>query len=91
MKLAVLSDIHGNIRALNAVIRDLGRYEVDQVANLGDCLYGQFGSKQRALSRQRVPLLAGDLELVVGNRNCAWMGAWEIWEHTLINLNHVRS
>ena len=40
MKLAVLSDIHGNARALRAVIRDLEHRDVDQVVNLGDCLYG---------------------------------------------------
>jgi len=42
MKLAVLSDIHGNIRALNAVIRDFERRGIDQVVNLGDGLYGPF-------------------------------------------------
>ena len=42
MKLAVLSDIHGNIRALNAVIRDLEHRGIEQVVNLGDCLHGLF-------------------------------------------------
>jgi len=42
MKLAVLSDIHGNIRALNAVIRDLEHRGVEHVVNLGDYLYGPF-------------------------------------------------
>jgi predicted phosphodiesterase len=42
MKLAVLSDIHGNIRALDAVLRDIEHRHVDQVINLGDCAYGPF-------------------------------------------------
>ena len=40
MKPAVLSDIHGNVRALRAVIRDLDHRDGDQVVNLADCLYG---------------------------------------------------
>lgn len=42
MTLAVLSDIHGNIRALDAVIRDMEHRQVDHVINLGDCAYGPF-------------------------------------------------
>jgi predicted phosphodiesterase len=42
MKKAVLSDIHGNSRALEAVIEDMEHRQVDQVINLGDCAYGPF-------------------------------------------------
>ena len=40
MKIAVLSDIHSNVFALDAVIKDLKRHSVDLKANLGDILYG---------------------------------------------------
>jgi predicted phosphodiesterase len=41
VRLAVVSDIHGNLTALEAVIRDLERRGVDQVAHGGDlCLMG---------------------------------------------------
>ena len=40
MKLAVLSDIHGNLPALQAVLEDCGRESVDAVVNLGDILSG---------------------------------------------------
>ena len=40
MKLPVLSDIHGNVRALRAVIRDLDHRDVEKVANLADSFYG---------------------------------------------------
>ena len=40
--LGVVSDIHGNIRALDAVVSDLERRGIDRVVNLGDCLYGPF-------------------------------------------------
>ena len=40
MRLAVLSDIHGNLPALEAVVADIARRGVDQVLNLGDNLSG---------------------------------------------------
>ncbi len=40
MRLAVLSDIHGNIRALEAVIAELRREKPDRIVNLGDCFSG---------------------------------------------------
>lgn len=40
MKFAVISDIHGNLWALAAVIEDAKRRGVDQFINLGDILYG---------------------------------------------------
>src|SRR5688572_17514630 len=38
--LAVLSDIHGNCWALEAVLEDLARTPVDAILNLGDTLWG---------------------------------------------------
>ena len=40
MRLALLSDIHGNLAALEAVAADLRRRSVDRVVNLGDSLSG---------------------------------------------------
>ena len=40
MRIAVLSDIHGNLAALRAVVDDFGRRSVDLVVNLGDSLSG---------------------------------------------------
>lgn len=40
MKIAILSDIHSNIFALEAVIAHFKRKSVDMVVNLGDILYG---------------------------------------------------
>ncbi|TDR82960.1 metallophosphoesterase family protein [Paludibacterium purpuratum] len=40
MKVAVVSDIHGNIWALEAVIADIARRQVDLVINAGDILSG---------------------------------------------------
>ncbi|MBI5959505.1 MAG: metallophosphoesterase, partial [Chloroflexi bacterium] len=35
-RLAILSDIHGNLTALEAVLRDLASFEVDQIVVAGD-------------------------------------------------------
>jgi putative phosphoesterase len=40
MRIAVVSDIHGNLPALEAVVADFERARVDQVVNLGDSLSG---------------------------------------------------
>ena len=40
MRLAVIADIHGNLRALEAVQTDLHRHAPDLVLNLGDHLSG---------------------------------------------------
>lgn len=40
MKFAVLSDIHGNVWALEAVLQDAKRRHINQFINLGDILYG---------------------------------------------------
>lgn len=45
MKIAVLSDIHSNVFALDAVIKDLQKHCVDLKANLGDILYGPIAPK----------------------------------------------
>ena len=39
MKLAFISDIHGNANALDAVLNDINDREVDQVFVLGDLCY----------------------------------------------------
>jgi predicted phosphodiesterase len=40
MRIAVLSDIHGDLAALEAVVRDFRDRGVDAVVNLGDSLSG---------------------------------------------------
>ena len=45
-KIAVLSDIHGNIPALEAVVNDIKQRRVDQVINLGDHISGPLWPKE---------------------------------------------
>jgi len=40
MRIALISDIHGNLPALEAVVADIQRRGVDRIVNLGDSLSG---------------------------------------------------
>jgi predicted phosphodiesterase len=40
MRIAIIADIHGNLPALEAVVKDIGRRGADAVVNLGDSLSG---------------------------------------------------
>ena len=49
MRIAVLSDIHGNLQALRAVLYDLAHRQVDTIVNLGDSLSGPLQPSETAL------------------------------------------
>jgi putative phosphoesterase len=47
MRTAVIADIHGNVLALDAVLRDLeGRGKLDLIVNLGDCVSGPLWPRE---------------------------------------------
>ena len=64
MRLALVSDIHGNLPALEAVVADIRRQGVDQVLCLGDNLSGPLLPRETAqwLMASGWPVLAGNHE-----------------------------
>ena len=48
MRIAVVADIHGNVRALRAVMDDLKKVAPDSVINLGDCVSGPLEAAETA-------------------------------------------
>jgi putative phosphoesterase len=62
VKIAAISDIHGNLGALDAVLADIGRRGVDMVVNLGDILSGPLLPSETADR-----LMALDLPTIRGN------------------------
>ncbi len=64
MRIALLSDIHGNLPALEAVLADLRQRGCDMVANLGDCLSGPLWPLETAqlLMAENWPTVAGNHE-----------------------------
>ena len=81
MKIAVISDVHGNSAALDAVMADAARRGVDRMVNLGDTISGPLDPKGTAKR-----LMAADLPTVSGNHD-RWLydppdgepPLWEIW------------
>ncbi len=64
MRIAVVSDIHGNLPALQAVVADIARRGVDRVVNLGDSLSGPLLPRETAqfLMAQPWTQMAGNHE-----------------------------
>ena len=62
MKIAAISDIHGNLPALQAVLADIAREGVDTIFNCGDTLGGPLESARTAdlLMARAVPMIAGN-------------------------------
>ena len=46
MRIAVIADIHGNLPALEAVLADIERRNVDRTINLGDCVSGPLWPRE---------------------------------------------
>jgi predicted phosphodiesterase len=64
MRIAAISDIHGNLGALDAVLADIGRRGVDLTVNLGDIVSGalQPSATAERLMALRFPTIRGNHE-----------------------------
>ncbi len=63
-KIAAISDIHGNIWALEAVLQDIEKRRIKNVVNLGDSLYGPLDPL--ATAKRLIEL---DIPSVLGNED----------------------
>ncbi len=68
MRIAVLSDVHGNKHALEAVLADIDNQNIDRVYCLGDLVgYGAFPNEVIELVRARgIPTVMGNYDEGVG-------------------------
>jgi predicted phosphodiesterase len=64
--LAVISDIHGNLPALEAVLADIERRGVTEIVNLGDCVLGPLWPRETCAL-----LMASGFPTVRGNTDRA--------------------
>jgi predicted phosphodiesterase len=64
---AILSDVHGNVRALDCVLDDIARRGIHRIVNLGDCLYGPFDSRPAAdrLMGLDIPTVSGNEDRIL--------------------------
>lgn len=96
MRLAVISDIHGNIAALEAVLDDIQRRGIERIVNLGDCLSGPFDAVATADRLMALDLLtvSGNHDRQLFDRPREKMGQWEAWiidDLTATHLDWIKS
>lgn len=86
MKIAAISDIHGNLGALDAVLADIERRGVDVIVNLGDILSGALQPCETAdrLMALGLPTIKGNHERQVLAGDPARMGPSDRMAHALL-------
>jgi predicted phosphodiesterase len=91
MKLAVLSDIHGNLPALEAVIADARARGCDSFVNLGDILSGPLWPRETAelLMALDWPTIAGNQDRALISLEPERMGASDHFARTRLGERHL--
>ncbi|MDQ2878880.1 MAG: metallophosphatase family protein [Pseudomonadota bacterium] len=76
MKIAVISDIHGNVAALDAVLADAATRQVEQIVNLGDICSGGLFPRETAdrLMPLGLPTIRGNHERQLLDQTAECMG-----------------
>jgi len=75
MRLALFSDVHGNLQALDAVLADIETRQVDRIICLGDMV--GYGSRPREILRR---LRKVGAEMIMGNHDAAACGILDYHE-----------
>lgn len=86
MRIAVVSDIHGNLGALSAVLADIGTRDCDSVVNLGDILSGPLQPAETAdlLMPLALPTIRGNHERQLLETPPERMGASDAFAHAAL-------
>jgi predicted phosphodiesterase len=90
MKIAAISDIHGNLFALDAVLEDIAARGADLIVNLGDILSGPLLPAETAdrLMALDLPTISGNHERQVLTMDPADMGASDRYAFDTITEVH---
>ncbi|NWK80408.1 metallophosphoesterase [Aquitalea sp. LB_tupeE] len=91
MKIAVLSDIHGNLGALDAILHDIAQRDVDLIVNLGDILSGALQPVETAdrLMALNLPTIRGNHERQVLAGDPTRMGPSDKMAYSLLQPKHT--
>jgi predicted phosphodiesterase len=83
MRIAVLADIHGNILALDAVLRDVAAFAPDLMVDLGDCVSGPLWPREtfERLQALALPTVRGNHDRHVAETPPGDMGASDLFAH----------
>jgi predicted phosphodiesterase len=91
MRIAVMSDIHGNSSALDAVLGDIDRRGIDTVVNLGDSVSGPLdpgGTASRLLERD-IPSISGNHDRWLYDPPEGGAPLWEVWTAPFLAPPHM--
>lgn len=90
MRVAAISDIHGNLAALNAVLADIRRRGCDLLVNLGDILSGPLQAAETAelLIPLDLPTIRGNHERQLLDRPPERMNASDAAAHAALHDGH---
>lgn len=90
MRVAILSDIHGNIAALDAVLADVERRGADAIVNLGDILSGPLFPCETAdrLMALDLPTIRGNHERQLLTLHQDRMGASDRYTDSVLQPRH---
>lgn len=78
MKYAIISDIHSNFHALEAVLAEIGNREVENIFHLGDLVgYNAYpGEVLDLISKREIPSIMGNHDIVCcGLENPIWFNS----------------
>lgn len=91
MRIAIVTDIHGNLPALEAVVRDIARRGVDAIVNLGDSLSGPLLPLETAqfLMAQNWLHLAGNHERQLLTQGPGQRGASDDFAHSQLTTKEL--
>jgi predicted phosphodiesterase len=83
MRIAVLADIHGNLPALEAVLKDAAAFGPDLVVDLGDCVSGPLWPREtfERLQGLELPTVRGNHDRQVAETPHGDMGASDAFAH----------
>ncbi len=76
MRIAVISDVHGNFAALQAVIADIAREDITEIVNLGDVFSGPLEARKCAdyFLAQKFPTVCGNHDRYLCTKSRGQMG-----------------
>ncbi len=89
MRLAIVSDIHGNLPALEAVIADVNNNKPDLVINLGDCVSGPLWPAETFSLLQSLgwPTIRGNCDRPMGAIDPDKLGASDRFAYDRLDVN----
>ena len=87
IRIAVLSDIHGNIEALDEVVADLKQRQVNTVVNLGDHLSGPLWPKETVefLVNQEWIHISGNMDEALVNQDPRFHSLSDAYAYKFLN------